>query len=74
MPEQLAFQQVFRNGTAVDGDKRFVGSVRMRVEGLGGQSFSGPCFAGNQNRTVAGGDLLDDLKSLFYFLISSYNF
>ena len=48
--EQLAFQQVARNGGGIDGDKGFGRAGRMAVQGLGNQLFARARFTGDQDR------------------------
>ena len=57
--EQFAFQQVFRDGAAVDGDERLFRARTEVVHRLGQRFLAGAAFAQQQDRNVGGGDLFD---------------
>ena len=57
--EKFAFHQVFRNGTAVDGNKRFVGAVGQLVNRARRLLFTRTGLAGNINRNKAVGRIGD---------------
>jgi hypothetical protein len=59
MSEQLAFQQVFRDGAAVDGDKRMF-RARAKIVHRFRQGFlAGSTFPEQQDGNVGGRDLFD---------------
>ena len=59
MAEQLAFQQVGRDGAAVDGHERSVAARRLVVDGARHHFLAGAGFAQHQHGGVEAGDLLD---------------
>ena len=64
MPEQLALQQIFRQGCAVYLDERLVSPVADKLDQAGDQLFAGPGLSLDQNRGVALGHFLDQGKNL----------
>src|SRR5215831_13770323 len=50
--EKLGFEQRFRNGRAVDGDKRAVGAWAERVQRTSEQLFARPALALEQHRRI----------------------
>ena len=62
--EQLALQQVLRDGRAVEGQERRLGSGAVLVDGAGDQFLAGAALAGDQHRHVLGGDAADGLVDL----------
>ena len=54
MAEQLALDQVFRNGGAVHLDEHLVLAQAVRVDGVGHQFFAGARFAIDQHAAVGG--------------------
>ena len=59
MPEQFRFQQRFRQGTAVHGDKHALGPRAPVVNGAGHKFLSCAALPKDENRRVARRDLLD---------------
>src|SRR5262245_58143576 len=59
--EQLGFDQLFRQGGAVDLDELFFRAQRIEVEGVGDQLLAGARFADDQDVGVALGDAFDSL-------------
>lgn len=59
MPEQFAFDKVFRQGGAVDADHRLVGAVRVAVEPTRHQFFADACFTGDENGQFTGRHQVD---------------
>ena len=55
MPEELALQQVFRNGTAVHGHEIALLAAAHGMDGTGNQFFSGPRFSVENNIGVRRG-------------------
>ena len=55
MPEQFAFQELRRNGGAVDGDKGLCLAVAVFVQGTGDKLLARSSLAQNQNGRVAVG-------------------
>ena len=62
--EQLTFEECFREGGAIEGDKgpRFARAVQ--VDGAGGELLSGATFTQDQNRGVGRRDSLNKLIDL----------
>ena len=52
--EQLAFQQVFRDGAAVDGDERLLGARAEVVQRAGQRLLAGAALAEQQHGDVGG--------------------
>ena len=61
--EKLAFQQVFGNGTAVDGDHLLLPPRAIFVHRLGDELLAGAALAGDQNRRVRAGDAADEFEN-----------
>ena len=59
VPEQFAFQQVFRNGAAVDGNKRLLGAWPEVMYRPRHGFLAGAAFAQQQDRNVGGCDPLN---------------
>src|SRR5262245_30201874 len=59
--EQLGFDQLFRQGGAVDLDELFFRAQRIEMEGVGDQLLTGARFADDQHVGVALGDAFDSL-------------
>jgi hypothetical protein len=64
VPEQLALQELLRDGGAVQGQKRGVGPPGVLVDGPGDQFLAGAALAGDQHRHVLGGHPADRLVHL----------
>ena len=59
--EQLAFEQVARDGGAVEGDERFLGAVGEVVDGAGEDFLAGAALAGDEDVDFGPGDLAGEL-------------
>ncbi len=59
--EQFTFQQVLRDGSAVEGQEGCLGPGAVLVDGTGDQFLAGAALAGNQHGDVLGGDAADGL-------------
>ena len=59
--EQLAFEQIFGQGGAVDGDARLVRAAAGAMDGARHQFLAGPAFAEDQHRDVARRHARDEL-------------
>ena len=59
VPEELALQEVLRDGAAVDGHERLAGPGSLIVDVVGHQLLAGPRFAGDVDRRLAAGELRD---------------
>src|SRR5690606_24704206 len=57
--EELALEESLRNRGAVDGDERLPSTRRALVDRAGDELLSGAALAGDQDRRVEAGDLLD---------------
>jgi hypothetical protein len=53
--EQLAFDQLFRNGGAVDFDERLGGALAEGVDGVRHQLFASAAFAIDEHAAIGGG-------------------
>ena len=62
--EQLAFQQVLRDGGAVEGQERCFAPGAVLVDGPGDQFLAGAALAGDQHGDVLGRDAADGLVHL----------
>ena len=58
VPEQLAFDQFFRNGGAVDFHERLLGALAVIVQRVGHQFLSRAAFAIDQHAAIGGGGKL----------------
>ena len=61
MPEELALQQRFRQGRAIDPDERPGAAAGILVQGLGHQLLAGARLAGDEHRSLGVGDPADEL-------------
>ena len=59
VPEELAFQEVLRDGTAVDGHEGLAGPGPLIVDVAGHQLLAGTGLAGDVDRRLAAGELRD---------------
>ncbi len=59
MTEEFTLQQVFRNGRAVDREKRLFGSLTVIINRAGDHLFARSAFAKNQDSDVLGRDASD---------------
>ena len=64
--EQFAFQQVLRDGGAVDRDKRRLGAGAVLVDGAGDQFLARPGFAPDEHGDGLGGDAADFLADVLH--------
>ena len=64
--EQLALQQVLRDGAAVDGDERPLGARRAAVELARDQLLAGAGLAGDEHGDVGRRDLLQLAEDLLH--------
>ena len=69
--EQFAFQQVFRNGGAVDGEEGPAIALAVMIDGAGDEFLAGAAFAGDQGRGVAAGELADDFENVLHGLAAA---
>ena len=60
--EEVALEQVRREGAAVDRDEGGVGPVRVQVDGPGDQLLAGPALALEEDRAPGRGGRLDQLE------------
>ena len=63
MTEQLALQQIFGDGTAIDGNKRPLTSIGALMNGLGHEALTGSGLAIDQNRAVTVRNPLNQLEN-----------
>ena len=61
--EQFAFQQIFRDRAAVDGDHLLLAARAVFVHRLGDEFLAGAAFAGDQDRRVGAGDAADQFEN-----------
>src|SRR5690606_15190906 len=59
MSEELAFEQLFGNRSAIDRDETAVLPWALCMQRAGNQLFAGPAFSQNQHRNVGRAELLD---------------
>src|SRR5258706_9234915 len=64
--EQFAFQQVLRDGRAIDCDKRGFGARAMLVDGAGDKFFARPRFAPDEDGDGPGGDAANFLVDVLH--------
>ncbi len=69
MPEQLTFQQGFRQGRTVDGYKRLVPPLTARMNIPGNQFLAGAGFPMDQNRSPAVTDFPGGSQKMLHSLI-----
>ncbi len=60
--EELGFQECFRKGSAIDGDKRIFGAGAVFMNGARNQFFAGAAFSGDQHAAVLRRDILDQVE------------
>ncbi len=53
MAKEFAFEQIFRNGRGVDGNKRLTGARRVLVQRVCHQLFARPRLASDEHRDMA---------------------
>src|SRR5205814_10046362 len=58
MAEQMAFEELARNGGAVDGDERFLRAVGEGMNGAGEDFLAGAAFTGDEDTDGGAGDAL----------------
>lgn len=63
IPEQFAFEQTIRQGSAVDADKRFLAPRAVPVDQFGCQFLAGTALSGNENGAVGAARKMYDLTS-----------
>jgi len=64
--EQLALQEILRDGAAVDCDEGVRGAWAARVDRPRHQLLAGACLALDQHRDVGGGHALDEVQDLLH--------
>src|SRR5215470_12832509 len=74
VPEKLAFQERFRNGTTVDGHKGHRASGAVIVNRPRNQLLSGPAFPADQDITPRICDLLDYIEHFLHGLTLAHDF
>ena len=52
MAKQLAFQEIFRNGPAINGNKRALLPQAVSMNGAGDQALSSAALSGDENGNV----------------------
>ena len=73
MAEQFAFQQIFRNGRAVDGHEGLVAELSLEMNGPGDQFLAGAAFSLDQNGDVAVHHLAHQLQHLVETLAPAHH-
>ena len=66
--EQVALEQVGRQGAAVDGDERGLGPVRVHVDGPGDELLAGAALALEEDRAPGRGGGLDEVEDVLHGL------
>ena len=69
--EQFAFEQVFGDGGAVDGEERGLGAMAVMIDGAGDEFLAGAAFAGDERGGVRLRDLADELEDLLHRLAAA---
>ena len=64
--KELALQQVFRDGCAIDGEERLAAAFAVAVNGARNQLLASAAFAGDQHRGITGGQLAYGLEHLLH--------
>jgi len=64
--EELALDEVFRDGGAVDADERGGGAGALAVEGAGDEFLAGAAFALDKDGGLGAGDLADQLAQILH--------
>src|SRR5208337_3301822 len=64
VPEQLALEQVLRDGRTVERQKRRPSPAAVLIDGAGDQFLTGAALAGDQHGDVLGGDAADGFVHL----------
>ena len=73
VPEQLAFQQIFRDRRAVDRQERQLAAAAVMVNRSGDQFFSRAAFTGDQGGRVGGGQLADQLENILHRVAAAHD-
>ena len=66
MAEQFTFEQVLRDGGAIDCDKRRFGARAVLVDGAGDKLLARSCFAPDEHGDGLGGDAADFLAHVLH--------
>ena len=65
--EEFAFEQIFRDGGAVDFDEGAGGAVRVLMDGVGDEILADAAFAAEENGGIRGSDALDERENGLHF-------
>ena len=68
MAEELRFNEVFRDGCAIDGHERALGAQGVLGDATGDEFLARAAFASDEDRRVAGSDLADGLEDFLHWL------
>ena len=68
MAEEFGFDQVFRDGRAIDGHERTFGAQGVLRDATRDEFLARAAFAGDEDRRIAGGDLSDRLQHFLHRL------
>src|SRR6185295_14399177 len=66
MAEQFGFEQIFRNGAAINADEFLIFAWAVEMNGLGDELFSGSVFTLNKDSTAQARNRIDQLKDPFH--------
>ena len=66
MAEKLGFEEVFRQGAAIDGDEGGELAAAVEMEGAGDQFLAGAAFAQDEDGAVGVGHALDHLEDVLH--------
>src|SRR5210317_1495241 len=69
MTEKLAFDQTFRQRSAVDRNKGGAGSAAFIMNGIGDELFAGSGFTGYMNGVVIAGNIADLFEDVQHFAV-----
>ena len=68
MAEELALEEVLRDGGAVDGDERLLVALAVGVDGPGNEFLAAPTLTGDQHRGVAHGNTANHFEDRLHRL------
>ena len=71
--EEFAFEQLFRNGGAIDREKRLLISIAVMINGAGNKLLARAAFTGDERGRIACGDLADKLENLLHRFAAADN-
>jgi hypothetical protein len=64
--EQFAFEQLLRDGRAIDGEERLGVAFAVMIDGAGDEFLTRAAFAGDERGGIGSGDLADEFEDLLH--------